>query len=84
MSIPCKGNGMTLGVTEGTNNGGFINSSEGAGIVARKDIYGKETGSSNTSASTLNTWKSIGVSTDPTKSGVVADLSDGQIVVIKY
>ena len=82
MSIPCKGNGMTLGMTDGKNNGGlFIAKSTPTTVVP--GVFGQNVGTGYT-GSTLSSTVSAGVTTDPTKSGVVADLSDGQIVVIKY
>lgn len=83
MSIPCKGNGITLGLTNGINNYGLINGST-TGLNMYGSAYGGTVGSSGGSANATGGNMQYGVTTDPKKSGVVADLSDGQIVVIKY
>lgn len=69
------GNGMTLGLTDGTT---FVGSSVGSqnNLVGQfSGVYGKPVGTS-ISGSGLNNLKSIGVTTDPTKSGILADLSN--------
>ena len=83
MSIPCRGNGNALGIyninqTGIPDQGQLGNGGQNSGILysTRENYFapsflGGVTGH-------------LGVSTDPTKSGVVADLSDGKIVVIKY
>ena len=62
------GNGMTLGLTDGTNNYGFVGANSN-GNNAWTGLYGSSAGSSqnNTGKATLNT---LGVTTDPTKSGI--------------
>lgn len=85
MSIPCKGNGMTLGLTDGTNNVGLrLSSGEGYLTTSASSGYGSVIGIVSSSFGIASNNKLGGITTDPTKSGVVADLSDGQIVVIKY
>lgn len=87
MSIPCKGNGMTLGLTDGKNDYGLSKSSSTvlswAPLIANNKTYGTDVGNTQDALSE-NKAISFGITTDPTKSGVVADISDGQIVVIKY
>lgn len=87
MSIPCKGNGITLGLTNGINNYGLSKSTSSvltwAPLIANDKTYGTNVGNTQ-DARSENIAISFGITTDPTKSGVVADLSDGQIVVIKY
>lgn len=61
------GNGMTLGLTDGTNNVGLI-SDLGAGINTVTGVYNQDIG--------VDSWtqevgtKGLGVTTDPTKSGI--------------
>lgn len=62
------GNGMTLGLTNGTNNFGLA--SDGTPVVQTYvNQYGTDVGTS-TSSSTNNKTKSLGITTDPTKSGL--------------
>ncbi len=75
-NAPVVGNGTTLGLTDGTNNLGFWNSDEaGAPIQGYRGLYGQPLGSTNAGAAN-QVNKSIGVTTDPDKSGVVVDLSE--------
>lgn len=77
---------MSLGLNDGTYNVA-LSGVAGLGLTqnvigASGDAYGQDIGTMRS-----GTWGgslSYGITTDPTKSGVVADLSDGQIVVIKY
>lgn len=62
------GNGMTLGLTDGTNNAGLVNVS-GSGLSSRINAYGSATGKQN-SGNSLDTYVSWGITTDPTKSGI--------------
>ena len=68
---PVVGNGMTLGMTNGTNNfGTFLANSYG--MYGDTNAYGKNVGS-GASESRLET-RTAGVTTDPTKSGIEAHL----------
>ena len=75
-SASVKGNGMTLGLTDGTNLAGlYASDSERVyDLVANKNAYNSHVGSVKTASSI--TSKSLGVTTDSTKSGLIADLSD--------
>lgn len=64
-----KGNGLTLGLTDGTTNAGMVNLGD---AICRVNAYGKPVGSNWSSASSL-AGATIGVTTDPTKSGIVVD-----------
>lgn len=71
------GNGMTVGWTNGTNNfgvGGFY----GTGGSQSTGNYGLPVGSSSVSAN-ISVLKTVGLTTDPEKSGIVANLD-----VIEY
>ena len=74
------GNGMTLGLTDGTNNVGtvFWNGSQHNGNIVVGSAYGTNVGDS-ISGSTSATNKAMGVTTDPEKSGIVSNLD-----VIEY
>ena len=65
------GNGMTLGLTDGTNNIGLMSPASGSasGLSVTIDAYGKSVGTSQ-SASSLDVRKTKGITTDPTKSGI--------------
>lgn len=73
-SAPVVGNGMTLGLTDGTNNTGLYYSGNST-MTYRPDVFGKPAGTSD-SGSAPTTAVSLGVTTDGTKSGMVADLSE--------
>lgn len=77
---PVAGNGMVLGMTDGTNYGGLVpNSADGGyGLAVYKAAYGQNVGSSKGSARIEN-HLGFGVTTDPTKSGLVAKLSGTEV-----
>lgn len=77
LTAPVMGNGMSLGVTDGTMFGGFYEATTtNASVVnVSEAMYGAAVGSSGTSPQ-FNSGKSIGVTSDPTKSGLIADLSE--------
>lgn len=69
---PVVGNGKTLGLTDGTTNGGFyFDSSNNA--TSRQNLYGTNVGSTGSGAAI--TSGSIGITTDPAKSGLVAKMN---------
>lgn len=79
-NVPCKGNGMTLGLTDGINNVGLgcekaPNAATARMFGANADIYGQVTGTSisNLSGGDLN--KSYGITNDETKSGIVGTIT---------
>ena len=65
------GNGMTLGLTDGTLNGGPVTVNNY--MTMDRNRYGSQIGTDD-SGSWLNTEKTLGVTTDPEKSGIVAKL----------
>ena len=75
-SVGVKGNGMTLGLTNGTNTGGWYPNSSTYGDVYY-NAYGLSVGIGNLGDYThsLN-GKTVGITTDASKSGMVADLSN--------
>lgn len=76
-SAPVIGNGITLGLTDGTNNGGLYGwSSSGTNSFASKDgDYGTNVGTTTSGSNNLNNAKTIGLTKDPEKSGLEADLT---------
>lgn len=75
-SAPVIGNGLTLGLTNGTTNSGLVHgTNSGAYLNDRTDAYG--TNVSNTYAASGTALSgNIGITTDGTKSGMIADLSN--------
>ena len=67
------GNGMTLGLTDGTINTGLYHADIPA-LIGRAGAYGSEVGTPATVTTTFDDGKAIGITTDPTKSGIVANL----------
>lgn len=80
-SAPVIGNGTTLGLTDGTNNGGISASNVNTNFAGTyQGIFGSPVGSS-VSGSPFAA-KSVGVTSDPSKSGLVADLSQATAATI--
>ena len=71
-TAPVKGNGLTIGLTDGSSNSGMyaINNY----LTAHTGVYGKNTGVTPSSGSFV-TGKTIGLTTTGSNSGVIADLS---------
>lgn len=72
-SAPVVGNGMTLGLTNGTTNYGLVTLSSGQ-YGGETDAYGKPVGVPRGGSSSSQI--SAGITTDPTKSGMITDLSE--------
>lgn len=71
--IPCKGNGMTLGITNGsTNYGMYMTGGQTQLATGMTGSYGANvgTGGSGTRYTSAN---SFDVTLDKTKSGIIAD-----------
>ena len=75
---PVVGNGMTLGLTDGTLNAGLYSSGSEQNLRGQVAIYGSDVGSSAPSSggTVLTASKTVGITTDATKSGIEADLSN--------
>lgn len=71
-TAPVKGNGMVLGLTNGTDNRGLAASNAAAYVNAA--AYGANVSSRSVSGSSGNGY--FGVTTDATKSGIIADFSN--------
>ena len=76
-TAPVKGNGKTLGLTDGTKEGGLHTSgiSGYPYFTAGTTAINTNVGTSNT-ALDLNNNVTVGVTTDGTKSGIIADLAN--------
>ena len=85
--VPVVGNGMTLGVTDGTRNYGVTRSSNPYAFYPAKE-YGGNVGASATIDTTTNVQYLLGLTTDSTKSGIVAKMSStkttGQWLIVAF
>lgn len=85
-TVSVKGNGMTLGLTKGTLNGGLeaYAGSASTGLVVSTGSYGTNAGSAPTT--NYITSANLGVTTDPTKSGITGttSLASSCKFIIKY
>lgn len=74
------GNGMTLGLTDGTNLFGLTNANdtEVNNRLFQTGAYGVPVGSSGTTGIVSNAL-TYGITTDPTKSGIIAEQSTSQL-----
>lgn len=72
-ALAVRGNGKTLGLTNGTQNIGLSYSGAAAyGLWASPTLYGKNVGTSSLGASDPKLAVTVGVTTDESNSGVVA------------
>lgn len=74
-TAPVVGNGMTLGLTNGTTNFAVRSYSSNA-YIHPTGAYGQPIGSGIGTTPVVSNDKSIGITLDPTKSGIIAQLSD--------
>ncbi|MGN0913036.1 MAG: hypothetical protein ACI4OE_07060 [Alphaproteobacteria bacterium] len=73
-SVPVKGNGTTLGLTDGTNYVGFGNVSSQGYTQLMTNMYGTNVGT-NTTQGGIAQNKTYGVTTDSSKSGLTATVT---------
>lgn len=82
-SVPVKGNGLTLGLTSGSKNYGFqqrYTSNFGSYASTSNNTYGTTVGTeNNTGFEPIN--RTMGLTTDASKSGVVGTVTRTQITV---
>lgn len=77
-TIPVKGNGLVLGLSNGSANYGLVNDPHDNHYVSvYSPLYG-ESYTSTFSAYGANNFTALGVTTDSSKSGLVADLSSAE------
>lgn len=75
VDMPVVGNGMALGITNGSYNGGMAGSTDNSHwTYVSEGGYGKNVGQTNTGG-VLGENKLMGVTTDKSKSGLVAKLN---------
>lgn len=72
-TAPVIGTGMALGLTDGTNKAGLYSNTDSINLNAKRNSYGKNVGSTDSTTTGLST--AIGVTDDPEKSGLAADLT---------
>lgn len=78
-TAPVIGNGMTLGLTSGTDDLGLYSQSNSV-VVTSANVYGSNVG---TSSSTINPGNgSLGVTEDSAASGLIADLTSATAATI--
>lgn len=78
-----KGDGMTLGLTNGSQNFGLFNSANDSIQLAGQAGYGQSIGYTNRGSAT-NANVFCGITTDATKSGIETEISSNIKYVIKY
>ncbi len=79
-TAPVVGNGISIGLTDGTNNCGFMEGTDG--MYSKLGLYGVNVGVSYNNSLTPKTFVGLGLTTDPEKSGLVADLSSATSATI--
>lgn len=76
ISAPVVGNGLAIGLTNGTDFGGLARKNgSGAYLCAEPDSYGA-TISNNGAVNAASIYGQIGLTPDPENSGLIADLSE--------
>lgn len=83
-TIPVVGNGMTLGFTNGSLNVGIAGSTAGGSVYNSQKTYGTTIGTNASNSATSLSNLSMGVATDPTKSGLVGQLDVNSVEVFYY
>lgn len=82
---PVVGNGMTLGLTDGTNNSAmFYNTASTQRVEVSNDLYGANVGTNATYSGRLSNSLGIGVTTNPSKSGIEAKLTNANLYLYFY
>ena len=80
--IRAKGNGKTLGLTNGTDNFGLVsgvyNSSGNYALGQSTASYGQNVGGSGATQVSTDIWS--GITTDSTESGIISDMTDSTSV----
>lgn len=80
---PVRGNGMALGLTNGTDNAGLVTDSRSSDdLRASQSKYGSSVSSQDAQHFTSGIRGILGVTSDSSKSGIVADLSDATAATV--
>ena len=77
---------MTVGMTDGTKTGGLqrdYTGNTGSYLQFGEGVYGTQVGSARTPAPDLG-GKTIGITTDGTKSGIIVEPDSELIVCIRF
>ncbi len=76
-SAPVIGNGMTIGLTDGVDNKGLTygDLNNYGTVDAQNSKYGTPTGTTGVVSSQGSSHRTLGLTTDPAKSGLITDLS---------
>ena len=77
------GNGKALGITDGTNLGGLATGSQDTGLYATTGSYNLNVGTTRPTGDMARS-KVAGITTDPTKSGMIVETDADLVVCIKY
>ncbi len=77
-SVPIKGNGICLGLTNGSSNVGIAST---AAVYAYSNLYGKSVGTAKTNQTGGD--MGLGVTTDESKSGIVGTVTR-TVMTCKY
>lgn len=79
--VRAKGNGITLGWTDGTDNFGIkANTGSSNKDIWSDNIYGNPVGGSISGGNGPSTNAAMGITTDSTKSGIVSDMTESTSV----
>lgn len=81
------GNGISLGLDNGTQNFGLTGTSisgDASAVGKRQSIYGTATGTSLGATTDVTNGKTFGLTTDPTKSGMIVEPDADVVVCIKF
>jgi len=76
----CKGNEITLGLTDGTNNACLGYTASGFYGFSPSNGYGLKIGT-NFSGGSLTLNKNIGLTTDATKSGIIIERTNAKYLM---
>ena len=87
--VPVVGNGMAIGMTNGTKTGGLImTTSSTARIYPSDDDYGRNIGLTQNGDPIVSGTSTIGLVSDPSKSGIVAKMTatktTGQWLIVAF
>ena len=81
MTGAIKGTGMTMGLTDGTNNGGLGQGEKTQSYfygVNSDGTYGSSVGTTNTLVTSIKANVSIGITTDSSKSGIIVERNNSK------
>ena len=82
-TAPVVGNGMTLGLTNGTSNFGLWTSTA-TQFYPNSRVYGQPAGTSSNTQADGKITTGYGVTTDPTKSGIETHLTETRLYLYYY